>query len=100
MQSGDEDSKAAKVGVSRGEMNGEGVVMGEAGIGEFSAELGASWVILEGREDLPFHTIVSGVLLRLIVLPLLLLQRSMLAFQRSLCTGGLCASMFWVACDN
>lgn len=70
--------------------------MGESG----AAEQGASWVRLEGRESPSFHTTVSGVLLRLWVLPLHPLQRSMLAIQRSLRAGGFCMSRFLAVSDN
>lgn len=71
--SGEEVCTDVKVGVSSGEMNGEGVVDGEVSldIGESgAAKQGASWMRLQGRD-----TTVSGVLLRLCVLPLHSLHR-------------------------
>lgn len=70
--------------------------MGESG----AVEKVVSWLRLEGREVPSFHTTVSGVLLRLRVLPLHPLQRCMLVIQRSLRAGGLCASMFEAVSDN
>lgn len=66
-------SSGGKVGVCRGEMKGEGVAGGEVSLdmGESgAAEQRVSWVRLNGREVPSFHTTVSGVLLRLCVLPL------------------------------
>ena len=66
-------STDGKVGVSKGEMNGEGVVGGEANLdnGESGTkEPGSSWLRPYWHEGPPFHTTVSGVLLRLFTLPL------------------------------
>lgn len=92
--SGEEVCTDVKVGVSRGEMNGEGVVDGEVSLdrGESgAAEQGTSCMRLQGRD-----TTVSGVLLRLCVLPLHPLHRCVLEIQRSLSAGGLWMSVYWV----